>query len=943
MGRLQATWNPSGQLFLWSSKGSVDEAIREEVPEFSGLLDTPGSMTLAALGPPIRRRKVDGVFADLQRVLPLLPALRNDEYLSDSLRCWSMAARFALELAVRQVVAPGVRDGQARWQTLLTRRSDLDRFDALVAAMPAAARLAPTRDQGPLRLPTSEIVVRSFLDAVADTLFRCNAWPGPARGWVLELADALRGDQPTFNPRDARCQGVPAKLSAWATGEGARDLHLGMTLSLPQDAGSKFPLALWLHDPHDPTIRVSTRAAWRAGGTLRVGDRTFGHPAYTALRALARAKRIFPPIAATLAGAEPIEIAFTPAEAWKFLHDGVQPLQDAGYEVELPASFSKAGTQRLRARLRIAANADAGIDLAEMLTFHWEVVLGDFVLSEQDIAELLAAKEPLVRFHGTWVLIDPAELSKVPQGLPRQGKLDAAEALRAVLTGQHDGIPVVADDRLRMVIDALRNPPERAVPRRLLAELRPYQQRGYEWLACLGDLGLGACLADDMGLGKTVQLVAHIVERHSRRRDRPSLVVCPTSVLGNWTRELARFAPHLRVARHHGLTRNLKRSVESADVVLTTYGLLARDGDALADVAWDVVALDEAQSIKNPDSRRAKSASGLKARHRVGLSGTPVENRLEELWSLMRFLVPGLLGTRANFLRTVAIPVERFGDEDVALRLKMGVSPFLLRRVKTDPTVVDDLPDKIEKHEYCGLTGEQASLYREISEEHLDRIAGASASERRGQVLAMLTALKQICNHPDHYLKENGPLADRSGKLERATELLGQVIDQGERAIVFTQYREMGERLVRHFLDVYGFTVPFLHGGVPVIQRDAMVRRFQEDENASPILLISLRAGGTGLNLTRATHVVHYDRWWNPAVEDQATDRAYRIGQHRNVLVHKFVCQGTLEERIDALLDDKRSLAESVVGSGERLVTELDDAALRALVSLGDDAVVEDA
>jgi SNF2 family DNA or RNA helicase len=266
-----------------------------------------------------------------------------------------------------------------------------------------------------------------------------------------------------------------------------------------------------------------------------------------------------------------------------------------------------------------------------------------------------------------------------------------------------------------------------------------------------------------------------------------------------------------------------------------------------------------------------------------------------------------------------------------------------LRRVKTDPTVVDDLPDKIEKHEYCGLTGEQAALYREVSEDHLGRIAGASASERRGQVLAMLTALKQICNHPDHYLKEDGPLADRSGKLERATELLGQVIDQGERAIVFTQYREMGERLVRHFLDVYGFPVPFLHGGVPVIQRDAMVRRFQEDENASPILLISLRAGGTGLNLTRATHVVHYDRWWNPAVEDQATDRAYRIGQHRNVLVHKFVCQGTLEERIDALLDDKRSLAESVVGSGERLVTELDDAALRALVSLGDDAVVEDA
>jgi SNF2 family DNA or RNA helicase len=449
-----------------------------------------------------------------------------------------------------------------------------------------------------------------------------------------------------------------------------------------------------------------------------------------------------------------------------------------------------------------------------------------------------------------------------------------------------------------------------------------------------------------MGLGKTIQLVAHLLNRVADAREHglPSLVVCPTSVLGNWQRELRRFAPTLRVLRWHGTDRDGARLGE-VDVVLTTYGLLVRDVEVLSARSWDVAALDEAQSIKNPDSRRARAALTLRARHRVAMTGTPVENRLEELWSLCAYLVPGLLGPRAAFQRTVAAPIERFGDEDAAAGLRRTLAPFLLRRAKSDPNVADDLPDKIERREYCILTDEQRALYRAEVDRSMERIVEASDIERRGRVLAMLTALKQICNHPVHYLKKRDPSFDptlpgRSGKLDRVSGIVEGVAAADERAVVFTQYREMGDLLVEGLSELLGEDVPFLHGGTPLAQRDEMVQAFQAETDGPTVLLVSLKAGGTGLNLTRATHVIHYDRWWNPAVEDQATDRAHRIGQHENVQVYKLVCEGTLEERIDALLETKRELSDTVVGTGERWMTELDDDQLQNLVLLvGDEEV----
>ncbi len=948
--QLQATLTPERRLFFWSAAtGALDQAVERELP---AIMTLEGQMTRRQLvhpADPSRRQKVAGFEVAIGDAMPLLSGIGTSVRVSDSMRCWAWAAKLALELCVRQRVIPTVRGGEARWAALLSRSKDRSRFTALVDAMPAVCRSAPTRDRGKVRVLSAEAIARRFVDDAVDAVYRQNAYPGSARGWTLELARALKGAEPArFQPRDARYQGIPEMLVAWSTETTSMGLRLGVRLTLP-DAEAKrssFRLEYWLHPVGNPASRAPLADAWKAGKAITIDGITYPHPATAAITGLARMARVYEPLNQSLQGSVPRDLRLRAVDAWSFLDEGAPLLEDAGFEVEIPEEFRRAGRRRIRPRMRIdAAGIDEStgeIELSGMLRFRWEVMLGDMELTGEDFAGLVAQKKPIVEYQGEWVLLDPAELAKLPSGLPQQGELPAAIALRAVLTGQHDGVEVVADGRLEVVLDALRRPPEVEPPTGLNGTLREYQLKGLSWLTTLGQLGLGACLADDMGLGKTIQLIAHILLRSQVRERDPSLVICPTSVLGNWTRELQRFAPGLEVRRYHGSQRSTD-VFDEADVVLTTYGLLVRDADLLADRRWDVIALDEAQAIKNPDSQRARSARELKGRHRVALTGTPVENRLDELWSLMSFLVPGLLGPRATFRRNVAVPVERFGDQDIADQLKRGVSPFVLRRLKSDPNIIDDLPDKLETVDYCALKGGQASLYKQVVDEFLASIESAEKVKRRGQVLAMLTALKQVCNHPAHYYKDrSAELTGQSGKLERMTGILDDLLELDERALIFTQYREMGELLQRHLLETYEEVVPFLHGGVPVDKRDEMVDAFQTDDLASPFLIVSLRAGGTGLNLTRASHVIHYDRWWNPAVEDQATDRAYRIGQDKNVYVHKLVSQGTLEERIDAMLEEKRQLAESVIGSGEAWVTELDDDALRALVMLGDDAVQED-
>ena len=936
---LQATWTPDHHLFFWSRRGRVDEAMEASLPEAKQVVGKPIRRQLVIPGPPVRRRAIRGVQASIREVLPVLAAIPRGADVSNSIQVWSLAALLGMELATRQLVVPAAVNGEARWRVMLTRKADSDRFESLVRALPVAGRVIPTRARGTIRIASGEVAMRGFLDQVVDALYRRDAYPGSARGWALEFAEALRAPDPTFSPRDARFQGIPAMLSAWSNEAHASRLRLGFELGLPDEGQSDFSLSFWLHPRDAPGWRVPLDTAWAAKRSLRIGIVDFAHPAHYALRGLAHASRIFPAIRESLRGARPKALRWGPRETWAFLDEGVEALRNAGFEVRIPADFSDKGHRRLQTRMRVAGPGDnSPIGLQDLLNFRWELTLGDLVVDGDTFAEIAVHREPIVNFRGEWVILDPAELERLPDGLPKTGQLPAADALRAVLTGEYQGIRVVADDRLQQVLSALREPPDIPLPEGLQGELRPYQRRGFAWLAVLAALGLGACLADDMGLGKTIQLITHLL---ARDRSRPSLVVCPTSVLGNWARELARFAPELRVVRHHGLSRSLEDAAQ-ADVVLTTYGLMVRDSEELSSQQWDILCLDEAQAIKNPDSQRAHAARRLPAQHRVAMSGTPIENRLDELWSMMEFLNPGILGPRAKFRREIAVPIERFGDAQVAQRLRLGVAPFLLRRLKTDPKVIGDLPEKIERRDYCPLSREQAHLYEAVVDKHMSRISAAQDIERRGHVLAMLTALKQVCNHPAQLISETNPiLVGRSGKLERFSGLIRQVQQTGGRALIFTQYREMGWLLQRHLEGVLGEAIPFLHGGTPTAQREEMVRSFQEDRHAPTALLISLRAGGTGLNLTRANHVIHYDRWWNPAVEDQATDRAFRIGQRADVQVHKLICQGTLEERIDGMLEEKRALAESVVGNTERWVTELDDDALRHLVALGDDAVME--
>jgi len=468
--------------------------------------------------------------------------------------------------------------------------------------------------------------------------------------------------------------------------------------------------------------------------------------------------------------------------------------------------------------------------------------------------------------------------------------------------------------------------------------LRPYQARGYSWLSFLGDWGLGACLADDMGLGKTVQALAFIQARREQGERNPFLLVCPTSVVANWKKEAARFTPGLPVIVHHGVDRkkgeSLREEAARQALVVSTYSLVHRDLEHLAGIQWAGVILDEAQNIKNPETRQARAVRSLTAGYRMVLTGTPVENHVGDLWSIMEFLNPGLLGTPAEFKRRFFIPIQANRDQEAATILKRLTGPFILRRVKTDPTVISDLPTKLEMKVWCTITREQATLYKAVVDEAEDALKGAEKITRKAVILSTLTKLKQVLNHPAHFLKDNSPIAGRSGKLQRLTEMLEEVMESGERALIFSQYAEMGEILRSHLEETFGEEVPFLHGGVPRTRRDGMVERFQTDEKAPHFFILSLKAGGTGLNLTRANHVFHFDRWWNPAVESQATDRVYRIGQVKNVEVHAFICSGTIEEHIDELIERKKDVAGSVIGTGERWLTELSNAELRKVFHL---------
>ena len=723
------------------------------------------------------------------------------------------------------------------------------------------------------------------------------------------------------------------------------------------------PAAPWrveylIQAKEDPSLKVPVADVWTqfGPGIGRLRQHGGGIPEFV-LMALSQASGVCPGVARSLADKQPGGFDTDVDGAFRFLSVEGAVLRAAGFTVIMPSWWTgKTKALGMRAKVRSPEmTSEAGLGLDRVIEFDFEAAMGGEALDASELEALARARSSLIQLRGTWMEVDPRQIAKAVKFLKGRGKgrMSASDLVRIALGADGDvsGIPIQgvdADGWLRELIDRLVGREEfemQPQPAGLKGNLRPYQLRGMSWMRFLSRWGLGACLADDMGLGKTIQTLALLQGVRERGDRRPVLLLCPTSVLNNWRKESAKFTPDITTLIHHGTGRHkpgvFAEAAAGAGLVVSSYGLLVRDLETLSQVDWAGVVLDEAQNIKNPATKQSQSARSLKAGFRVALTGTPVENHVGDLWALMDFLNPGWLGTQASFKRVFHTPIQKFQDGAAADRLRRITGPFVMRRLKTDKTIIDDLPEKLESKDYCPLTKEQAALYQSVVDAAEDEIAVSGGMKRRGLVLALLARLKQVCNHPAHFLGDNSRIGGRSGKLERLEEIVDEVRERGERLLVFTQFTEMGEMLQRHLRETRCEEVLFLHGALARPARDAMIERFQNDPDGPGIFILSLKAGGTGLTLTRANHVVHFDRWWNPAVEDQATDRAFRIGQRNQVQVHKFIVAGTLEERIDDMIERKKKVTSKVVGTGEAWLSELSNEELRDLINLGRDAVAD--
>ncbi len=915
--------------------------------------------------------RVDVVAFGPQQVLNLLlelPAYGNTviDY-GPSLKYWRMAARLVGAALVRgQYLPTADADGRGRWQLVWMDTALQTEAAALANALPVSARALPRV------LPPALELVHSFVSHVAHAFLstahtptqspffnpkkympRPND-PRPADLWWLDLFARARHNLSTTK-RSADQQAFGERVRAWS-GPVADYLNsqyrVAFRLEPPQaqtEADAETPWRLSFHlQPKDG------RDTLYAAGEVWAAPQDEQMPEI--LRAgLAQALGVYPRLAPALAEPAPEAVALTVEEAVAFLERDAAELSGRGFGVLVP-TWWRDRQRRLRARLSVGRSEGFGLmGMEAVVDFNWQLAVGDQTLTLDELQQLAQSKTSLVQVRGEWIQFDRAEVDAALRLIQRHqqsnGRMALREALGLALTGQGEwqGLELAgvdADDWLRDVVRRLQDTHSLELleqPAPFVGQLRPYQVNGLSWLAFMRQYGFGACLADDMGLGKTIQFLALLArDIECGQLHQPVLLVCPTTVVANWVREAATFVPQLKTYAHHGPTRlrgdAFLGHVAGQHLVLTSYALLPRDAELFEQVSWGGVVLDEAHNIKNPATKQAQVARKLRGGYRVSLTGTPLENRLQDLWSIMHFLNPGYLGSSESFQREYAGPIERGMADGAADRLRALTRPFILRRLKTDQTIIQDLPPKLEMKEYCGLTKEQAALYRAVVQESLRQINETQGIQRRGVILATLTKLKQVCNHPRHLLGDQSALMGRSGKLNRLTEMLEQALSEDDRVLIFTQYAEMGDLLSQHLTATFGETL-YLYGGTPAPKRAEMIARFQ---NGGPrLFVLSLKAGGAGINLTRANRVFHYDRWWNPAVENQATDRAFRIGQTQTVQVHKMVCRGTLEERIDELITRKTELAEQIVGSGETWLTELTTDELRDLLTLRREAIDE--
>lgn len=890
----------------------------------------------------------------------------------DQARLRQLAERMPLVSRVYQVITVQQQSVAPKAKTAKTRKTK-SKTAKVTGPVTISAAIPFPDDASPL--------LQDFLAAVVSAKVRdlAQSQPMPVtaplskdlplREWVGALTQK---EKKRFESTPVGLVRLNEALNTWKsplqnlTAEALDSLHVGFRLAPPPSGELNWTLHYGLEASDDDNFCLDAQTIWQHPvDQLDYCGRTIDAPQEKLLAGLGRAARLCDPIKKTLGEPSPSFCLLDPIQAFEFIKATTGRLQDNGFGVKLPENLvdpTKASASRLGLSVKAMAptRKQQRLGLQSLLNFEWELSIGGQSVSQSEFEQLIAQQTPLVEVNGQWIELRPQDV-KAAQSFftsrQSKNKLSVEEVLR-ISSGDGqliDKLPVVSfqasgklDELITTLTTGNQSLEEIDEPDGFKGKLRPYQARGVSWLSFLEQWGLGACLADDMGLGKTIQLIAFLLNlQQESALTKPVLLVCPTSVLSNWRREVQKFGPQLSTLIYHGDKRpkgaTFIKQAQKTNLIITSYTLVYRDLKELKRVEWQGVVLDEAQNIKNSDAKQSKAVRELESDFRVALTGTPVENRLTELWSIMDFLNPNYLGPKNFFQRRFATPIERYGDTDSLRTLRGLVQPFILRRLKTDRTIIQDLPEKQEMTVFCGLSAEQARLYQKAVDEALADIDDADGVKRRGMILGLLVKLKQICNHPAQYLKQTSlGKQRRSAKLQRLNEMLEEVISEGDRALIFTQFAEWGSLLQAHLKVHLGEEALFLYGSTSQPAREAMVDRFQQDPNGPRLFILSLKAGGVGLNLTRANHVFHFDRWWNPAVENQATDRAFRIGQTRNVQVHKFVCSGTLEERINDMIEGKKALAEQVVGAGEQWLTELDTDQLRELLLLDRKAVIDE-
>lgn len=746
------------------------------------------------------------------------------------------------------------------------------------------------------------------------------------------------------NKSVSRNKNLAKSLSSWLEGLEATSKAFSPTIRVEQYSEDVFRIHVDVINNYNPLDNIITLS-----DIFSTEDQTFGidnkFVRYEISKQLIYASSYFPELKEIAISGGEIKPEFSINELLKIVSITSTVLDALGIKFIIPKELKNIATPKLMLKATLAGGSnfdfssifenihESNISLNDIMNFQYEIAIGDERITAEEFANLVKKSEGIIKFKDQYVLLKPEEVDKILKKLEQNNgkQLSTIELLHSAFSGVYQDIHFDCDEALKNIINDFFNVSDIDLPSGLNGELRPYQDKGFKWLYSNTSKGFGSCMADDMGLGKTIQVISLLLKlKEENKLKKPALVICPTTLVGNWKKECEKFAPSLDVCIYHGLDRDLK---VDHDVVVTTYGLLRQDKKIFSEKEWSIQIIDEAQNIKNPETAQSLAVKSINSQGKIAMTGTPIENKLTELWSIFDFINRGYLGGLRDFQKNYSVPIEKLKHQDKAENLKHATSPFILRRLKTDKSIISDLPDKIVKDEYCYLTKEQAALYEKVLQESMKDIEGSKGINRRGNIFKLITSLKQICNHPAHYTKRDKLTRDLSGKTNQAISIVENVLAQNEKVLLFTQYKEMGDLLVKIFENELNITPSFFNGSLARQKREDMVNDFQENPDTK-VMIISLKAGGTGLNLTAATNVIHYDLWWNPAVENQATDRTYRIGQTENVMVHRLVTMGTFEEKIDEMIKSKKELADMALFTGEKMLTELSDTELVDLFGL---------